>query len=81
MGVRRIVVRGFKSISALDLSLEHLNVLIGANGAGKSNFIGVFRLLNELSEERLQTYVARSGGASGLLHFGRKVTSEIYIHS
>src|SRR2546423_3525055 len=79
MGVRKIAVRGFKSIRDLGFDLGPLNVLIGANGAGKSNFIGVFRLLNELSEQRLQIFVSRSGGADAFLHFGRKVTSEIYL--
>ncbi|HEV3155906.1 MAG TPA: AAA family ATPase [Candidatus Baltobacteraceae bacterium] len=78
-GIRHIAVRGYKSIKSLDLPLGALNVLIGANGAGKSNFISVFRLLNELSEQNLQGFVARSGGANALLHYGRKTTKEIHI--
>jgi len=55
--------RGFKSIRALeDFDLRALNVLIGANGAGKSNFIGVFRMLAELAEQRLQLYVREQDG-------------------
>jgi hypothetical protein len=51
----RLTVRGFKSIRALeDFELGSLNVLIGANGAGKSNFIGLFRMLSELVARRLQ---------------------------
>ncbi|PYQ60806.1 MAG: hypothetical protein DMF53_16315, partial [Acidobacteria bacterium] len=42
----RIRVAGFKSIRDQTLKLHPLNVLIGANGAGKSNFIEVFRLLH-----------------------------------
>ena len=38
----RIVIKGFKSIKYCDLELSNLNVLIGSNGAGKSNFISVF---------------------------------------
>ncbi len=75
----RIVVTGFKSIRDMDLRLNPLNVLIGANGAGKSNFIGVFTLLREIVEERLQAYVGRSGGADSLLHYGRNVTGEISV--
>src|SRR6185295_10575459 len=41
----RIQMAGFKSIRDQTLDLRALNVLIGANGAGKSNFIEVFRLL------------------------------------
>ncbi|MFO0209533.1 MAG: AAA family ATPase, partial [Pseudanabaena sp.] len=35
----RIVLKGFKSIRECDLQLSELNVLIVANGSGKSNFI------------------------------------------
>ncbi|HEX3049263.1 MAG TPA: AAA family ATPase, partial [Aggregatilineaceae bacterium] len=70
----RIKISGFKSIRELDLELRPLNVLIGANGAGKSNFIQLFSLLNALVDERLQNFVARAGGATNLLYFGRKTT-------
>lgn len=73
----RIRIAGFKSIRDQTVELRPLNVLIGANGSGKSNFIGAFRLLHEIAKERLQLYVARNGGADRLLHFGRKVTEEL----
>ena len=72
-------VTGYKSIRSLkDFKLNYLNVLIGANGAGKSNFIGLFRLLNEMYEQRLQLYVQKQGGPDALLHFGRKVTERLH---
>ena len=58
MSLNRIQIKGFKSIRELDLELRPLNVLIGANGSGKSNFIEVFRLLNEIVDRKLQFYVA-----------------------
>lgn len=74
--VRSLTVTGYKSIRELkNFQLSNLNVLIGANGAGKSNFIGLFRLLNEICEQRLQIYVQTQGGPDALLHFGR-ATSE-----
>ena len=36
-----INIKGFKSIKELDLEMRPINVLIGANGSGKSNFISV----------------------------------------
>jgi predicted ATPase len=74
-----IHVAGFKSIRDQSLKLGGLNVLIGANGAGKSNFIGVFRLLNEIVNENLQLFVGRSGGADRFLYFGSKTTEQITI--
>src|SRR5713101_6200653 len=42
----RITLEGFRSIHSAALDLRPLNVLIGANGAGKSNFIAFLKLLN-----------------------------------
>lgn len=78
--LERIQIAGFKSIKDQTLELGVLNVLVGANGAGKSNFIEVFRLLNEIVKQNLAVFVGQSGGADRLLHFGRKATEEILIH-
>ncbi|GIK39153.1 MAG: chromosome segregation protein SMC [Chloroflexota bacterium] len=75
----RIGVKGYKSIRELDLDLSALNILIGANGAGKTNFISLFKLLNEIVRENLQTFVRVAGGADTFLYFGAKTTSEILI--
>lgn len=73
--VRSLTVTGYKSIRELkEFKLNALNVLIGANGAGKSNFINLFRLLNEMYEQQLQLYVQKQGGPDALLHFGRTIT-------
>jgi predicted ATPase len=75
--LRRVILNGFKSIKAMDLELRALNVLIGANGAGKSNLVSFFKLLNEMMAGRLQTYIGTSGRAQSLLHFGPKVTPQM----
>lgn len=65
---------GFRSIRSLDLQLRDLNVLIGANGSGKSNLVGFFNMLSFLLSERLQLYIQRKGAASSVLHYGPQVT-------
>jgi predicted ATPase len=79
----KLVLAGYKSISTCDIELGKLNVLIGANGAGKSNFIGFFRLISQILDQQLQTAVGASGGPDAMLHFGRKtteqLTSELYF--
>jgi predicted ATPase len=73
--IRKLTIEGFKSIRKLeDFELGALNVLIGANGAGKSNFVGFFRLLRELIQQRLQTAIAVEGGADSCLFLGPKET-------
>jgi predicted ATPase len=61
----------------MDLELHALNILIGANGAGKSNLVSFFKMLNEMMGGRLQQYVGTSGRAQSLLHYGSKVTPQI----
>jgi predicted ATPase len=75
----KIRIAGWKSIRDMDPGLElgPLNVLIGANGSGKSNLVSFFQLLNELEGERLQTYIGQSGGADSVLYLGSKVTPRI----
>jgi predicted ATPase len=76
--LERIRIEGYKSIRTLDLTLRPLNVLIGANGAGKSNLISLFQLLNEVMARRFQVYTGRVG-ADTLLHFGEKITPRIEV--
>lgn len=77
--VSSLTIKGYKSIRQLDnLPLTNLNVLIGANGAGKSNFIGIFKLLNEMYEQQLQIFIKTQGGPNSLLHFGRTTTEKLH---
>jgi predicted ATPase len=72
-----IKIYGYKSIETCRLSMGCLNVMIGANGAGKSNFISFFKLISTMLDHRLQTLVGKSGGPDSLLHFGRKQTDSM----
>lgn len=76
--INTLSLRGFKSIKAIEnLELRNLNVLIGANGAGKSNFVEFFRMLRAMADEGFQNYVLESGGSDGFLFLGPKATQEI----
>jgi predicted ATPase len=75
-----ITIQGFKSIASIEkLALRPINVVIGANGSGKSNFIGVFDFLHEIRESGLRNYVTEAGGAEKMLHFGSKITRQISV--
>ena len=78
--VEKITIEGFKSISSAEVELRQVNVLIGANGSGKSNFIGAFGFLQAIRSGQLQNYVARAGGAERILHFGSGLTDPLTIH-
>jgi predicted ATPase len=76
----KLTIKGFKSIKELnDFELKSLNVVVGANGAGKSNLISFFRLLRSLIDGNLNRFVRDNGGASDLLFNGRKTTDSMFF--
>lgn len=73
-----ITIEGFKSIRSLqEIRLSPINILIGANGSGKSNFLEAFSFLRSISNGKLRYYVKESGGAENILHFGSKLTPKL----
>lgn len=76
----RISIAGYKSIKKCSLELNSINVLIGSNGSGKSNFISAFTLLQSVLREELQLYTQKSG-VNSLFFNGRKTTDEIYFEA
>ena len=72
-----VTIRGYRSIKDATLELRPLNVLIGANGAGKSNLVSFFKMMNEMMAGRLQQYLAATGHATSNLHFGPRVTPQM----
>ena len=75
--ITNIQIRNFKSIKVATVNLKSLNILIGANGVGKSNFINSFKMLNKIYNQELRTYVAEQGGVNNILYFGRKKSDAI----
>lgn len=67
--LKSLSVSGFKSLRKVEnLEFGSLNVVIGANGSGKSNLLDFFTLLGYVAVRDLQYYVLSQGGASVLLH-------------
>jgi predicted ATPase len=80
IGLTSLELHGFKSIRHLSgLMFKQMNVLIGANGAGKSNLISFFKLLAWMTPApgSLQFFIGKEGGANSLLYDGANVTSKI----
>lgn len=81
--IKRLKIHGYKSLKSVDLELNKLNVLIGANGVGKSNLVSYFRLLSAILDKKLQVFVAQQGGAERLLCDGIKhtdaISTEVYF--
>jgi predicted ATPase len=78
--IEKITIRGFKSIRVLnDFRPRKINVFIGQNGAGKSNFIGFFKFLSNMlgGTGNLSAYTALNGGASTFLFDGAEETPQL----
>lgn len=75
--IQKITIKGYKSIKEQTVELLPINILIGGNGIGKSNFISIFTLIRNLYEQNLQNYILTKGGADSLLYMGKKETSHI----
>ena len=76
--IENVIIKNFKSIRDLELPLTNLNVLIGSNGVGKSNFISFFEMAKAIFEQRFGSYTLDKGGIDNLLYRGRKISKEIY---
>jgi len=78
--IQSVTIEGFRSIRSIrDFPLRLINILIGANGSGKSNFLEAFRFLGEANEGHMDSYVAYHNGANRILHFGSKATRSAHV--
>lgn len=69
MSIKHIKVQNFKSFKSLDIALDKFNIIIGANASGKSNFAQVFKFLNDIALDGLESAVSQQGGMEYLLNF------------
>lgn len=77
--LERIRIAGFTSLRDVTLEPGRLTVLIGPNGSGKSNVLRALQMIPLMRTGSLQRFVAESGGASALLHYGPKRTGRIEV--
>ena len=75
--IERIEIYNYKSIRESSVSLSPINILIGENGAGKSNFISFFELAKALYDQRLGSYMLSNGGMAAQLYRGLKHSKSI----
>ncbi len=79
MQLRQIEIQGYKSIENCKLELGALNILIGANGAGKSNLLSVFNLIKNIMDGNLLDYILFNGGAKSVLYYGGNTSDRFTI--
>jgi predicted ATPase len=60
--LRRVRIRGYKSIAFCDVTLEPLTILVGRNASGKSNFIDALAFLQDAMATNITEAAKRHGG-------------------
>ena len=64
--ITRVALRNYKSIAACDVELAPLAVLVGANGAGKSNFLDALRFTAQALRFSLDHALRERGGINAV---------------
>jgi predicted ATPase len=65
--LRRVQIRGYKSIAFCDVTLEPLTILVGRNASGKSNFLDALAFLRDTMEMNMADALKRRGGLRGIV--------------
>ena len=77
--LKKITIHGFKSIERQTIELGALNVLIGANGSGKSNLLAALAFFRASALGDRDMVVKRAGGADRLLFHGKKIPRYAFL--
>jgi len=67
MKITRLQAQNFKSFDSVDVELGDLNVFIGANASGKSNFLSILTFLRDIARDGLEDAVSIQSGEVELL--------------
>ena len=65
--LRRVQIRGYKSIAFCDVTLEPLTILVGRNASGKSNFLDALAFVRDAMATNIPEAVKRHGGWHSML--------------
>jgi predicted ATPase len=60
--IEKIRVKNFRSFKDIELNLGNLNIVIGANASGKSNFVQIFKFLRDITTLGLENAISLQGG-------------------
>ncbi len=67
VGFSTLSVAGFRRLKSVEIELRPLNVLIGANGVGKSSVLNIFDTLAASANAQLESTITGMGGMESIL--------------
>jgi len=77
--IKKIRVKNFKSFKDLELNIGKVNILIGANGSGKSNFVQIFRFLRDIVKDGLEKAISIQGETKYLRNVNIDISENLLI--
>ncbi len=78
--IRRVALRNYRSIAACNVQLTPLTILVGANGAGKSNFLDALRFTAQALRFSLDHALRERGGINEVRRRSRGHPNHFAIH-
>jgi len=83
--VRQVQIRNYKSIGEATVDLGHLTILVGANGAGKSNFLDALAFVSDCLNDSVELAFKNRGGLPSVrrrsggrpTHIGMRVIADL----
>lgn len=78
--ISRFSCSNYRNVTAEDVELERVNVLIGPNNCGKTNFLRALGILGEIAQDSSFDKVMEGHGGSGVLNRAVKWPGEIVLN-
>ena len=74
--IERVAIKNYRSARKVEFELGRLNLVFGANGAGKSNIYNALRLIQGAAEGRISALLAGEGGIQKAMWAGDSKVDE-----
>ncbi len=79
MFIKKIKVHNFKSFKDQEVEFDKFNVMIGANASGKSNFIQIFKFIQNIAIHGLKSAISMQGGIKYIKNVNLDKSEELKI--
>ncbi len=79
MKIANIKATNFKSFKEIDIPIDNFTLIVGANAAGKSNLMSIFKFIRDIANEGLTNAVDMQGGIDYLCNANSPKGTPIFI--
>ncbi len=79
MAIKRIRLKNFKNFRDETIELGSMNVLVGTNASGKSNFLDALRFLRDIQEDGLENAISLRAGMEHIMNMSASEDENLRI--